>query len=73
MKGILLELIYVCAGLIAIMTALYALRDPEHPSPKGTALFGATWHRIYCRQVHSSRTCRFDSYCHGVYDGHEKG
>lgn len=39
MKGILLELIYVCAGLIAIMTALYALRDPEHPSPKGTALF----------------------------------
>ena len=39
MKGILLELIYVCAGLIAIMTAVYALRDPEHPSPKGTALF----------------------------------
>ena len=39
MKGILLEIIYICAGLIALMTAMYALKDSEHPSPKGTALF----------------------------------
>lgn len=39
MQGILLELIYICAGVIALMTAMYALKDPKHPSPQGTALF----------------------------------
>ncbi len=39
MKGILLEIIYICAGMIALMTAVYALKDADHPSPKGTALF----------------------------------
>lgn len=39
MKGLLLEIIYICAGMIALMTAVYAIKDADHPSPKGTALF----------------------------------
>lgn len=40
MKSTLLELIYIIAGLISVMTAVYALNDEKHPSPKGgTALF----------------------------------
>ncbi len=43
MKNTLLELIYIIAGLIAVMTAVYAFKDDKHPSPKGTALFGDCW------------------------------
>tara|TARA_Y100001933_G_scaffold80010_1_gene81296 strand:- start:161 stop:1078 length:918 start_codon:yes stop_codon:yes gene_type:complete len=39
MKNTLLEIIYIIAGLIAVMTAVYALNDDKHPSSKGTALF----------------------------------
>lgn len=39
MKNILLEGIYILAGLIAIMTAFNALKDDKHPSPYGTAAF----------------------------------
>lgn len=39
MKAQLLEIIYILAGIIALMTAVYALKDENHPSPKGTALF----------------------------------
>lgn len=39
MKNTILEIMYIIAGLIAIMTAVYALRDKEHPQSKGTALF----------------------------------
>ena len=39
MANILLEGIYFIAGLIALMTAVYALRDKNHPEAKGTALF----------------------------------
>ncbi|MDC7224009.1 MAG: DUF979 domain-containing protein [Spirochaetales bacterium] len=39
MKGIILEIIYILVGLISLCTAFQALRDPEHPAPKGTAAF----------------------------------
>ena len=39
MKAILLEGIYILAGLVALMTAMYALKDSDNPSSKGTALF----------------------------------
>jgi uncharacterized membrane protein len=39
MKTILLEIIYILVGLTSLSTAYQALKDPEHPSPKGTALF----------------------------------
>jgi len=39
MKGILLEGIYIIAGCIALMTAMYALKDKDHPSAVGTATF----------------------------------
>jgi len=39
MKSTLLEVIYIIAGLIAVMTAFHALKDENHPSKVGTALF----------------------------------
>lgn len=39
MKSNLLEIMYVICGLIALVTAYYAIKDDKHPSPKGTALF----------------------------------
>lgn len=39
MKAILLEIMYVVAGLVSISAAIYAIRDPKHPSPKATAAF----------------------------------
>lgn len=39
MKAILLEGMYIIAGLIALITAMYALKDDNHPAPKGTAAF----------------------------------
>ncbi len=39
MKLILLETIYVIAGLISLVTAFYAFTDKKHPSPKATSLF----------------------------------
>ncbi|WP_432405434.1 DUF979 domain-containing protein [Wukongibacter sp. M2B1] len=39
MKDILLEILYILAGLVSITTALYALKDEKHPSRIGTALF----------------------------------
>jgi uncharacterized membrane protein len=39
MKAILLESIYIIAGCISLMTAFYALKDKNHPSRIGTAMF----------------------------------
>lgn len=39
MKAILLEALYILAGLVSIITAVYAIRDKKHPHPKATALF----------------------------------
>lgn len=39
MKVILLEAIYILVGLICFATAVYALKDKDHPSSKGTASF----------------------------------
>lgn len=39
MKSILLELMYFICGIIALVTAYYAIKDEKHPCPKGTALF----------------------------------
>lgn len=39
MQGILLECLYVLAGLVSITAGLYALKDKDHPASKGTALF----------------------------------
>ncbi len=39
MKAILLEIMYVMAGLVAIAAAVYTIKDKEHPSPKATAAF----------------------------------
>ena len=38
-KALLLELIYILAGCIALITAWYALKDKNHPSAYGTAAF----------------------------------
>lgn len=39
MKDLLLEVMYVLCGLVSIITAVYAIKDKEHPSAKVTALF----------------------------------
>lgn len=39
MKANLLEIFYVLAGLVSIITAIHALRDEKHPHKKETALF----------------------------------
>ncbi len=73
MKNTLLELIYIIAGLIAVMTAVYAFKDDKHPSPKGTALFlGIAGLRVYSGKVHTSPSCRSHIAFHGLYHSHEK-
>ncbi|MCG8540779.1 MAG: DUF979 domain-containing protein [Clostridia bacterium] len=47
MKDILLEILYILAGLVSIITAIYALKDKKHPSPKGTALFWGIFGLIF--------------------------
>ena len=39
MKGILLEGLYILAGLVSLMTAYMAFSDDEHPTKLGTTLF----------------------------------
>ena len=39
LKVILLEGIYIVAGLVAFVAAIYALKDKKHPNQIGTALF----------------------------------
>lgn len=39
MKNLLLEIMYVLCGLVSVVTAVYAIRDKEHPSAKITSLF----------------------------------
>lgn len=39
MKDILLEIMYILAGLVALAAAYNALRDQEHPHPRATAIF----------------------------------
>lgn len=39
MKVIALEIIYIVAGCIALLTAYHALKDKQHSAPKSTALF----------------------------------
>ena len=39
MKTILLEVLYILAGLVSVVTAWYALIDKDHPKGKTTALF----------------------------------
>ncbi len=47
MKAILLEVMYVMAGLVAIAAAFYALKDEKHPAPKLTAAFWALFGIIF--------------------------
>ncbi len=47
MKDILLEIMYIIAGLVAIAAAIYALKDKKHPSPKLTATFWALFGIIF--------------------------
>jgi len=47
MKDILLEVLYILAGMVSITTAIYALKDKEHPSGKGTALFWGIFGLIF--------------------------
>lgn len=47
MKNILLEVIYILAGLVAIATAYNALKDENHPHPKETALFWGVFGFIF--------------------------
>ncbi len=39
MKDILLEIMYILAGLVALAAAYNSLRDQEHPHPRATAIF----------------------------------
>ncbi len=47
MKDILLEIMYIMAGLVAIAAAIYALKDKKHPAPKLTALFWGLFGAIF--------------------------
>ncbi len=47
MKGTILEIMYVVAGLVAIAAAIYALKDKKHPAPKLTALFWGLFGAIF--------------------------
>ncbi len=47
MKAIILEIMYITAGLVALAASIYALKDEEHPAPKLTALFWALFGVIF--------------------------
>lgn len=41
MKTILLEILYIMAGLVALFTAYLALQDKKHPTRIGSTIFWA--------------------------------
>lgn len=47
MKDNLLEVLYILAGLVSIITAYYAFKDEKHPSRIGTALFWGLFGLIF--------------------------
>lgn len=47
MKANLLELFYILAGLVSIITAIHALKDEKHPHGKETALFWFSFGAIF--------------------------
>lgn len=46
-QALLLEVMYIVSGLVAIVAAVYTLRDKNHPSPKLTALFWTLFGLIF--------------------------